>query len=292
MTRTRADAPHRIRTPGPTTRARVGRAARATSGLPVTLALAVALTGCGALEGVVSPPAPPAPPAASPAAPEPAPAAPTVPTADAVRSSGTPVDVEGATVLHVLAAGSAPAVRVEADGSEAVLILDAGDAAGVVDVVLAGPAGATLEPQDDGSVVVLAADGAFLGGAGRPLLGPGAAPARVTAEEGGAVHLQGTGTITVRVAAHAVLDTDWGEREGGRSLAVEPSPWARTAGMAGEVGVWAELVRAVPEADSPTMRDQLSCHVIGAPDKDTWNLEPWRPDVGLIMTLAASCNAT
>jgi hypothetical protein len=38
------------------------------------------------------------------------------------------------------------------------------------------------------------------------------------------------------------------------------------------------------------MHDQLVCHGIGAPDKATWNLEPWRPDVGLLAVLAAGCN--
>ena len=31
---------------------------------------------------------------------------------------------------------------------------------------------------------------------------------------------------------------------------------------------------------------------IGAPDKATWNLEPWRPDVGLFAVLAGACNPT
>ncbi len=38
------------------------------------------------------------------------------------------------------------------------------------------------------------------------------------------------------------------------------------------------------------MHDQLTCHALGAPDKETWNLEPWRPDVGLLAVLAAACN--
>jgi hypothetical protein len=40
------------------------------------------------------------------------------------------------------------------------------------------------------------------------------------------------------------------------------------------------------------MRDQLACHALGAPDKATWNLEPWRPDVGLLLIMAAGCNPT
>ena len=50
------------------------------------------------------------------------------------------------------------------------------------------------------------------------------------------------------------------------------------------------LAAAEPEADAQNVRDQLTCHLIGAPDKATWNLEPWRPDVGLLETIAALCN--
>ncbi|MBX9245936.1 DUF2599 domain-containing protein, partial [Actinotalea ferrariae] len=82
----------------------------------------------------------------------------------------------------------------------------------------------------------------------------------------------------------------WGEREGGRSLAVAPAPWVRGGSTAGLALLEAQLVASEPEAASATMQDQLLCHVIGAPDKETWNLEPWRPDVGLVRVLAAQCN--
>ncbi|MCR1980643.1 DUF2599 domain-containing protein [Cellulosimicrobium cellulans] len=96
--------------------------------------------------------------------------------------------------------------------------------------------------------------------------------------------------VVVPLGTRAVRSTDWGEREGGRSLAVDPTAWARAAGQAGRELVWAQVVAAEPEADTPTMRDQLVCHAVGAPDKATWNLEPWRPDVGLLATMSARCN--
>ncbi|WP_414647956.1 DUF2599 domain-containing protein [Cellulomonas sp.] len=40
------------------------------------------------------------------------------------------------------------------------------------------------------------------------------------------------------------------------------------------------------------MHDQFLCHALGAADKATWNLEPWRPDVGSMATLMARCNPT
>ncbi len=96
--------------------------------------------------------------------------------------------------------------------------------------------------------------------------------------------------VVVPLGTRAVRSTDWGEREGGRSLAVDPTAWARSAGQAGRELVWAQVVAAEPEADTPTMHDQLVCHAVGAPDKATWNLEPWRPDVGLLATMSARCN--
>lgn len=96
--------------------------------------------------------------------------------------------------------------------------------------------------------------------------------------------------VVVPLGTRAVRSTDWGEREGGRSLAVDPTAWARGAGQAGRELVWAQVVAAEPEADTPTMHDQLVCHAVGAPNKATWNLEPWRPDVGLLATMSARCN--
>jgi hypothetical protein len=89
-----------------------------------------------------------------------------------------------------------------------------------------------------------------------------------------------------------VVSAHWGDREGGDSLAVDATAWARHAGQAGVDVVWAELVAADAGVDTATMHDQLVCHALGAPDKDTWNLEPWRPDVGLVQVLAARCNPT
>ncbi|GII98518.1 uncharacterized protein DUF2599 [Sediminihabitans luteus] len=98
--------------------------------------------------------------------------------------------------------------------------------------------------------------------------------------------------VVVTLGADALVSATWGEAEGGRSLAVDPSPWARGAGMAGVDATWSAVVAAEPDADVPGMRDQLDCHAVGAPDKATWNLEPWRPDVGLLAVMVARCNPT
>jgi hypothetical protein len=96
--------------------------------------------------------------------------------------------------------------------------------------------------------------------------------------------------VTFVVGTQAIESATWGENEGGRSLAVDPTDWARYAGQAGLDLIRTQLVAAEPDADTSTMGDQLVCHAVGAPDKSTWNLEPWRPDVGLILTATAQCN--
>lgn len=148
--------------------------------------------------------------------------------------------------------------------------------------------GGTLVPNADGSVTVRDG-GAAVGGL--------TAPRGARFESLDDTHLRvraagdgAGGAVATSLGTEAVARADWGEREGGRSLAVEPTGWAREAGRAGADVAWSQLVAADPEVDTPTMRDQLECHAIGARDKDTWNLEPWRPDVGLVTTLAARCN--
>jgi hypothetical protein len=70
-----------------------------------------------------------------------------------------------------------------------------------------------------------------------------------------------------------------------------PADWLRLAPDANAVDqLWAELIAAEPDAASPGMYNQLACHALGAPDKATWNLEPWRPDVGFLATVTAACN--
>lgn len=179
---------------------------------------------------------------------------------------------------------------------------------------LVSPADGSLVRNSDGSLSVLDAAGTTLGGFSAPeateASGPAARAGVVVVEPTRAeVHVQAEGaaasgapgetsptpqsvTVTTWLGAQGVRSATWGEREGGRSLAVDPTPWARLSGMVGEATAWAQLVASEPEAGSRTMRDQFDCHALGATDKATWNLEPWRPDVGFLATAAARCNPT
>ncbi|NMR19701.1 DUF2599 domain-containing protein [Cellulomonas fimi] len=101
-----------------------------------------------------------------------------------------------------------------------------------------------------------------------------------------------TERVTIWFGTTLVESLSWGEREGGRSLAVDPTDWARAAGPAVQEATWAAVVAAEPEADTAGMRAQFLCHALGARDKETWNLEPWRPEVDSLEMLAARCNPT
>lgn len=170
--------------------------------------------------------------------------------------------------------------------------------------LFAAPEQATFEVLLDGSAVVRDVRGLALAGLTAPVAAPASAGSSVRYEAGGPGVLRlvvaeppATGEDTdaaVEVSFSpsdwAVTTLDWGEREGGRSLAVAPNDWARSGGEAALEVAWSEIVEREPEADVPGMYDQLACHALGAPDKETWNLEPWRPAVGLLGTLAARCN--
>ncbi|MFI2101902.1 DUF2599 domain-containing protein [Isoptericola sp. NPDC019693] len=261
---------------------------------PLASAVAAALLTLAAC--TPSPPASSGPPTATPGATTPGPTAP---------APDSPVRVEVASrgvTLEVSVPGAtpdAPRVHVSSDGgSTATVALEPADDAGPPTITLTSDG--SLEPHPDGSVTVRAA-GVAVGGLSAPrgarLLAVDGTHLEVRTSSGGTADgTDGTESndevVTTTLGTAAVESTDWGEREGGRSLAVVPTAWTRAAGQAGVDVVWAELVATDPEVDTPTMRDQLECHALGARDKDSWNLEPWRPDVGLVATMAARCNPT
>lgn len=100
-----------------------------------------------------------------------------------------------------------------------------------------------------------------------------------------------TGGSTVDIPERLVDDARWVEREGERALEVSPADRLREASdQAVYEEAWRRVVRAVPEADSPGMRDQFLCHAAFASTKDAWYLEPARPAVGYWSTVRAGCN--
>ncbi|WP_433597632.1 DUF2599 domain-containing protein [Nocardia sp. CA-135953] len=89
--------------------------------------------------------------------------------------------------------------------------------------------------------------------------------------------------------------TTWTEGVDGARLKVYPTEAGRHETFPDtEERAWQEVLTHSPDADTPGMRDQFVCHWVWArvvqPNKESWNLEPWRPAMGYQATVQASCN--
>jgi len=275
--------------------------------LPLILAIALATTlgSCTGGEPAVTPtttrtsppaPTPSAVPAADPAA-----------LAEAARTAGTPVRA-GDLTLRAAAPLTAVTVTAQDDGSAVLTFAVApapdtepgdGTDADRLAAVLAAPPGLGFDVRTDRSVALTGSTGTVVGAlpparvvdaAGNRL------SARLAARAGDPTLLDvlvgagPAGAATLTFGATPLVSAVWGDREGGRSLAVVPATWVRTGGVAAQEALWSALVAAEPDADSTSMHDQLTCHALGAPTKDSWNLEPWRPAVDSLTLLATRCN--
>ncbi len=99
--------------------------------------------------------------------------------------------------------------------------------------------------------------------------------------------------LQVKFAPQALERLEWAaELEGGESLQVFPTAWGRSGSNAAVQAVWESIIAQDPESETDVMHNQLRCHALGAPDKTSWNLEPWRPDVPYLDYLLARCNPT
>jgi hypothetical protein len=94
----------------------------------------------------------------------------------------------------------------------------------------------------------------------------------------------------------ALIDhVEWTEGIDGARLLVFPTQAGRHTTFPGsDERAWQEVLAQSADADSLGMRDQFICHWewarMVAPNKPSWNLEPWRPAVGYQATVQASCN--
>ncbi|HEX5333273.1 MAG TPA: DUF2599 domain-containing protein [Cellulomonas sp.] len=258
-------------------------------GALIAVLVSALLTGCTATGDPG--PGPGASPGASPA------------TESAAASASAATLTSGALTLTLQA--DRPTITPQPDGSvQASIPLPADLPADAAQLI--APPGTTFDVQLDGSVVVRDTAGAFAGGLASPTATTDDGTlVRARFEAAGTQGLRAvvsralvgstertSGTATVWLGTTLVTSATWGEREGGRSLAVDPTPWARAGGLAAQDATWAAVVALAPDADTNAMHDQFLCHALGAADKATWNLEPWRPDVGSMATLMARCNPT
>lgn len=103
-------------------------------------------------------------------------------------------------------------------------------------------------------------------------------------------------TSTAPAAVPPFIDrVVWVDTPAGRSLQVFPTASGRRAQGDGDAAqAWREVLADDPSAGSPGMQAQFDCHWtfarLVAPDKPSWNLEPWRPVVDAQQMIAARCN--
>ncbi|MCL2736247.1 MAG: DUF2599 domain-containing protein [Propionibacteriaceae bacterium] len=100
-----------------------------------------------------------------------------------------------------------------------------------------------------------------------------------------------------------ISSATWVHYAEGWTLQVTPTAWARSwafSSLSAAVGAadWNELYAKYRSSGLNTnltgMRDQLICHqvfvAVRYPNKPTWNLDEWRPNVGFVQTVNAQCN--
>lgn len=99
----------------------------------------------------------------------------------------------------------------------------------------------------------------------------------------------------VAAAGPVLIDhVSWGATSLGRTLRVYPTPLGRTYEAPDGADIaWAEVLALAPDAQTPGMRMQFDCHWYGRvfiPNKPSWNLEPWRPQVDEALMTVSQCN--
>jgi hypothetical protein len=84
----------------------------------------------------------------------------------------------------------------------------------------------------------------------------------------------------------------WIQQPQGMRLIVTPTSCGRRTAASSSAPAFAEAIRRGGRG-APHYRSlyfQFICHANFAADKPTWDLEAWRPDVGLAATILARCN--
>ena len=207
------------------------------------------------------------------------------------------------TVVYADAGGGADAaVQALADGSVRIqTIISEPTASREYTYALDVPAGSTLTVRTDGSVEVSGADGQFVMG----LIAPWAKDANGN-DVPTSYRVDGTSVVQVvdfdsgtafPVVADPYLFIDLISKvtrvssAQGLIYSVTPTAWGRGVPDAGLGALWNEAVsKGVPNRQG--LYEQLICHPLSqvARVKSTWNLDTWRPTVGLVRTIAALCN--
>ncbi len=221
------------------------------------------------------------------------------------------VAASGAVVYSDPDRGAAAGVRVFDSGVQIATVLGSASSPRSFNYPVALPSGAHIEVLGNGGLVFVSADGNSLGGFSPPWAtdANGKAVATTYQVQGNTVvqQVQTEESTSYPVVADPYLWIDlissasWSYHSGyGWTLAVIPTGWARANAGGYLIGTydWNELYSKYRNYGLNTnlngMRDQLICHqqivALRAPNKPSWNLDEWRPDVGYLQTVNASCN--
>jgi len=199
-------------------------------------------------------------------------------------------------------------VRVFDSGVQILTVLESPQADHSFTYPVTLPGGAHIESTPDGGVIFLGADGTLLGGFAAPWAEDKQGKSVGTRYEilGHTViqHVDAAASYPVVADPYMWIDlirsASWAHHAEGWTLQVTPTVWARANAGGYFIGVydWNELYSKYKDKGLNTnlngMRDQLICHqqivAIRSPGKATWNLDEWRPNVGYLATVNASCN--
>lgn len=174
------------------------------------------------------------------------------------------------------------------------------------------PAGAQLKVQPDGSVIALAPSEtgmSYFAGVKAPYAYDAAGRAVPTEFRVSGSTLTQTIFPPVDAAYPIVSDpwlgknliqeANWVRHTEGWTLQVTPTAWQRFwngywPGAAGWDELYARYRWSGLTTNLEGMRDQYICHVqivsVRAPERPTWNLDEWRPNVGYTQTINSYCN--
>jgi hypothetical protein len=218
---------------------------------------------------------------------------------------------DGTVVYQNQSPGVDVAVQAFDDSVRMALVIQNDAAATEFAFVLTVPTGSTLVTDDNGAVLAVTGDGALIGGLAPPWALDGQHQKVPT-------HYEVRGNSVVQVVEHKgagvhypvvadpylgidlISSARWVLHDEGWTLEVTPTWWARAnaGGYLPGANGWDELYAKYHNlglcCNLTGMRDQYICHqqivAVRDPNKPTWNIDEWRPDVGYPETVNASCN--
>ncbi len=199
--------------------------------------------------------------------------------------------------------GSASAVQAAEDGTVRMLtVIDNTDAPTAYDYKVTVPDGGHVELAPDGSALVLDDAGQIVATAATPW-------AKDANGQPVATYFTTDGTTLTQHVAHNVPGTAypvtadpwwaparvdhivWVNTPWGRSLHVYMTWYGYTTSFVVPGTAFNEVMQKAGIGWSGSMYNQFVCHAdLAPPWKESWNLDTWRPDVGLLKTIAKRCN--